>query len=119
VSKWLQTSVCIAAALLICLVLATILIGANSTCSASCALANGRSVNVDCRGLWGVGMSNTKDMATINASVYTIVVGPKQVLVNGRSVAVLENEMKAIDVNVARGEIRFVADGKPLATWNR
>jgi len=81
-------------------------------------LANGRSVTANSYS-WSLQSRFSPDSATIDTAGHTIVVAPKQLSVDGKIVARINESVKTVAVNVQRGAITFVADGKTVATHTR
>ncbi|MBL8814408.1 MAG: hypothetical protein JNL58_00145 [Planctomyces sp.] len=88
---------------------------AASGSSAGGTLRSGRSViaNSDSIYCWCTFASDT---ATIKTGRKEIVVQPTALLVDGVAVAEIENDVAQIQVQVERGEVTFLADGKPVNT---
>ncbi len=86
--------------------------------SAGGTLRSGRSVvaNSDSIYCWCTFASDT---ATIKTGRKEIVVQPTALLVDGVAVAEIEKDVAQIQVQVKRGAVTFVADGKPVNTLIR
>lgn len=117
-SRTLQSTLGVILGLFFCLIVGAFVAGAVSGGGCGCGLASGRFVNVHCSG-WSCAMRNTLDTATIDAAGHTIVVAPKYLDVDGKRIATIDANTKSIEVNAARQEIKFIGDGRTIATWRR
>ena len=83
--------------------------------SAGGTLSTGRTVLVYSDSLF-LSATFSSDTATIKTGGKTIVVEPKRLVVDGRAIAPLNEQVSNVQVRVKRGTITFVADGKPVRT---
>ena len=81
-------------------------------------LSSGRSVMAHSNGL-RLSSTLAKDTATISTAGRTIVVKPKTLLVDGVPVGTIDEAVKDVKIEVQYGQIRFLADGKVVATTQR
>ncbi len=86
--------------------------------SAGGTLASGRSVMTYSDSI-SLTSSFTSDTATIETAGTQIVVKPTSLMVNGTTVAEIDEEVTDVQVLVKYGVITFVADGSPVATTLR
>lgn len=68
---------------------------------------------------WYLTSTFTGDVATIETAGRTIVVGPTNLQVDGRSLGSIDASVKSVDVVVEGREISFVADGRKVASCPR
>lgn len=86
--------------------------------SAGGTLATGRSIwtQSDCIRL---SSELRGDTATIKTGGKTIVVGPTNILIDGTSVATINESISDVKVHVKNGAVSFVVDGRPMVTSRR
>ena len=94
------------------------LVSADSPCACHGRLASGRAVNassdsVDLSAQFG------KDTAEILTAGKTILVQPTALVVDGVKVADIDKDVADVRVDVKRGVVSFVADGKPVELLRR
>lgn len=83
--------------------------------SAGGTLQSGRSVMAytDAIYLWS---NSTTDTATIKTAGKTILVKPTALVVDGTTVARIDEDVTDVRVHVKRGEVTFVTDGTQIET---
>lgn len=83
--------------------------------SAGGTLPSGRSVMAHSDSMW---LSSTlaSDTATIETAGRKILVQPTSLIVDGVTVANIDQDVSDVQVRVKRGVITFVADGAPVPT---
>ena len=81
--------------------------------SAGGTLASGRSIMTYSDGLT-LKSNFSADTAIIRTAGYTIVVGPTDLTVDGRTLAQIEESVADVKVHVQNGAIEFVADGSTI-----
>jgi hypothetical protein len=82
--------------------------------SSAGTLATGRSVQVKSDSIW-LSCQYAGDAATIRTAGKTLVVAPRELLVDGRHVARLKPDAKSIVITAERGDITLVADGTEVS----
>ncbi|MFO1021578.1 MAG: hypothetical protein U0903_12910 [Planctomycetales bacterium] len=95
--------------------LAWLLLAALAGGSASGTLGSGRVVTVNSDSIY-ISCSYAKDTATINTSLKRIVIGPTNILIDGKEVATIDEAVKNVHAQVKRRAVTFLADGKPVET---
>lgn len=84
--------------------------------SAGGTLSTGRTV-VAHSDSFSLSSSFSKDTATVKTAGRTIVVAPASLIVDGLTVAEIDEGISKVEVAVKRGAITFVADGRAVATF--
>ncbi len=108
--------------LFLCLLIAiaAVLTFGEFSASASTSLKSGRSITAVTHTWRGVDVTeNSNDTATIDTAGYSIVVTPKQLIVDGHVFATIDGNTKSVVVDVSRGEVAFKADGDLVGTLSR
>ena len=81
-------------------------------------LASGRAVNASSDSV-NLSAQFGKDTAEIEAAGKTILVQPTALVVDGVKVADIDKDVVDVRVDVKRGVVSFVADGKPVELLRR
>ena len=93
---------------------------ADISASAGCTLPSGRSVNPTSHTWRGVDLAQKpNNIVEINTAGYSIVVTPKQLIVDGRTFAEIDDKVKSVDIDITNREIAFRADGDPVGSLVR
>jgi ABC-type proline/glycine betaine transport system substrate-binding protein len=87
--------------------------------SSSSTLKSGRTVKVTSDRWSGVDSQDSIDSTTLKMAGYKIVVTPKQLIVDGQPLAAIDAGVKTVAINDQKGEIKFTADGDPVASLRR
>ena len=88
--------------------------------SASTTLRSGRSIVATSHCWSGVDLTEKgNDFVEIHSAGYSIVVAPKQLIVDGRTFAVIDDKVKSVDVDITKSKIAFKADGDPVGSLVR
>lgn len=117
-SRTLQTTVGVILGVVLLLFLGVCSLAALIGGGAGCTLKTGRAVAVSTTG-WSCSLASTKDTATIKVAGHKIVVAPDALLVDGKRIAVINRNIKSIEVAAKSRAITFVGDGRTIATWRR
>jgi hypothetical protein len=117
-SRTLQTTLGVLIGLVLILFLGACTLLAFAKAGVGCTLPIGRDINVQAAG-WSVGLTSTRDTATIDAAGHKIVVAPAYLQVDGRRVATIDPNIKQIEVDAKKRTIVFVGDGRTLSVWRR
>jgi hypothetical protein len=115
---WTRMAVVSTAAVGLLLLMAALVL-VTSGGSAGGTLASGRSVMTYSDAWGGLTSSFTADTAKIATAGRTIVIGPDEILIDGRSVTRINRATKSVDVRVEGNAISFVADGRTVAKCPR
>ncbi len=81
--------------------------------SAGATLATGRSVFAHSDSL-SLSSRFSSDTATIETAGRTIVVKPTRLMVDGTTVATINENVSNVEIRIKRGVITFLADGQPV-----
>ncbi|HBE71699.1 MAG TPA: hypothetical protein DDW52_26445 [Planctomycetaceae bacterium] len=81
--------------------------------SASGQLESGRTVSIESDAV-SLSCNFEADTARIVLGHQEIIVRPEQLIVDGRIVAKISSEAKAVQISVRRGEVSFVVDGQRI-----
>ncbi|QDV49030.1 hypothetical protein [Gimesia fumaroli] len=117
-SGWFIRGIIVFCLTLMVFVAGVLIQGADFGGSASGRLANGRSVQAR-SDAWSLQTRFSGDTAMIDTAGYKIVVAPQELKVDGKPVAKIDAEVKAVDVNVQGGTVTFLANGKSVGTYRR
>lgn len=90
-----------------------LLVAAISGGSAGGTLRTGRTIMASSDSIY-LTASFGRDTGTTSTSGKTIVVRPKSIQINGKTVATIDEANKSIQVLVKRGHVSFLADGQPV-----
>jgi hypothetical protein len=97
-----------------------LLIGAallfGGSASTNCTLQSGRTISTSSDS-WYLSCEFQSDTATIRTAGHEIVVAPRQLRVDGTTLANIDPAAKSVSVTVEDGAIEFVADQRSVATW--
>jgi hypothetical protein len=106
------------ACLLVALVTLVVIGVQFATSTSGGTLDTGRTVMTSARS-WYIGTEFQSDTATIRTAGHTIVVAPTELLVDGKSLTVIDRKISSVEVTVGKREISFVADGREVARCRR
>jgi len=88
--------------------------------SASTALKSGRSITATSHTWWGVNLSEKSNgTVEIETAGYAIVIAPKQLIVDGRTFAAIDEKAKSIDIDISKSEVAFKVDGERVGSLLR
>ena len=87
--------------------------------SSTSTLKSGRTVTVQSDGLGGISSQDSVDSTTIDIAGHKIVVAPKQLIVDGQSLAAIDPNVKSVAINYKKGELTFSADGETVASLSQ
>jgi hypothetical protein len=104
--------------LLVCLLIVGSLGKSLATSAVAGKLVSGRTVTTSSDG-WTLHSRYSQDTATIKTSGHTIIVAPKQLMVDGAIYATIAEEVQSVSVTVEDHAVSFTADGKPVAPLRR
>ena len=88
--------------------------------SASTTLRSGRSITATSHCWNGVDLTEkANDIVEIDTAGYAIVVAPKQLIVDGRTFAAIDDKSKSIDIDISKSEVAFKVDGEQVGSLLR
>jgi hypothetical protein len=106
--------------LLLLIGIACIISFAEISQSASCTLKTGRSITATSH-IWRSVNVDEKSNGTaeLEAAGYVIVVAPKQLIVDGKTFATIDEKAKSVDIDISKGEVAFKVDGERVGSLQR
>ena len=116
--RWLITICLLVVLLPIFAALSFVIFAMFSGGSAGGTLASGRSVMTYSDSIF-LSSELRGDTAIIKTDGKTIVVNPTTLVIDGANVAIIDEEVSAVQVTVKKGVVNFVVDGKTVATTMR